>query len=56
MSHKIMRTLAKLSESMSENLPHVKQKLARAGASSTNALVYSVATYYPALNKLAEEE
>jgi len=56
MSNQMMRALAKLSESMSQNLPHVKQKLSRAGASSTNALMYSVATYYTALNKLAEEE
>ena len=56
MSNQMMRALAKLSESMSENLPHVKRKLSDAGASSNNALVYSVAKYYAALNKLAEEE
>jgi hypothetical protein len=56
MSNQIKRALAKLSESMSENLPQVKQKLSKAGASSDNALVYSVAKYYAALNKLAEEK
>jgi len=56
MSNQVKRALAKLSESMSQNLPLVRQKLSEAGASSDNALVYSVATYYPALNKLAEEK
>jgi hypothetical protein len=56
MSYQIKRVLAQLSESMCENLPRVKQKLSEAGASSHNALVYSVAKYYVALNKLAEEE
>jgi len=56
MSNQIKRALVKLSESMSENLPRVKQKLSEAGASSDNALVYSVAKYYAALNKLAEEK
>jgi hypothetical protein len=56
MSNQIKRVLAQLSVSMFENLPHVKQKLSKAGASSGNALVYSVAKYYTALNKLAEEK
>ena len=56
MSNRVKRALIKLSESMRENLPHVKQKLSKAGVSSDNALVYSVAKYYPALNKLAEEK
>ncbi len=56
MSNQIKRALAKLSESMSKNLPHVRQQLSQAGASSDNALVYSVAKYYPALDKLAEEK
>jgi len=56
MSNQIKRLLAQLSESTCENLARVKQKLSEAGASSTNPLVYSVAKYYVALNKLAEEE
>lgn len=56
MSNQIQRALAKLSESMNENLPRVKEKLSAAGVSSNNALVYSVAKYYAALNKLAEEK
>jgi hypothetical protein len=56
MSNQIKRALTKLSESMSQNLPLVRQRLSQAGVSSENALVYSVAKYYPALNKLAEEK
>lgn len=56
MSNQVWRALAKLSESMSRNLPLVRKKLSEAGSSSDNALVYSVAKYYPALNKLAEEK
>lgn len=56
MSNQIKRALAKLSASMNKNLPHVKQQLSQAGVSSENALVYSVAKYYPALDKLAEEK
>lgn len=56
MSNQVKRALAKLSESMNENLPRVKRKLSEAGASSDNALVYSIAKYYAALNKLAEEK
>lgn len=56
MSNQVKRALAKLSESMSRNLPRVKRQLSEAGASSDNALVYSVAKYYVALNKLAEEK
>ncbi len=56
MSNQVQRALVKLSESMTKNLPHVRQKLSKAGASSDNALVYSVAKYYSALDKLAEEK
>jgi hypothetical protein len=56
MSNQMKRALAKLSVSMCENLPHVKQRLSEAGVSSHNALIYSVAKYYTALNKLAEEK
>jgi len=56
MSNEIMHVLAKLSEIMSENLPLVKRKLSEAGVSSKNPLIYAVAAYYPALNKLAEED
>ena len=56
MSNQIRRALAKLSDSMNENLPRVKKKLSEAGVSSNNALVYSIAKYYTALNRLAEEK
>jgi hypothetical protein len=41
---------------MAENLPYVRQKLSEGGVSPDNALVYSVAKYFPALNKLAEDD
>lgn len=56
MSNQIKRALAKLSVSTFKNLPEVKQRLSKAGVSSDNALVYSVAKYYTALDKLAEEK
>lgn len=56
MSQQMKRALTQLSQSMYKNLPHVKHQLSKAGVSSDSPLVYSVAKYYTALNKLAEEK
>lgn len=58
MSQQMRRALEQLSENIDRNLPEVKVRLRNAGVSAeqkTLALVYSVAKYYPALNKLADE-
>lgn len=59
MSQQMRRALEQLSENIDRNLPRIEAKLSNAGVSAekmrTLALVYSVAKYYPALNKLADE-
>lgn len=57
MSQQIRRALEQLSDSIDRNLPQVKAKLRKAGISADKptALVYSVAKYYAALNRLADE-
>jgi hypothetical protein len=58
MSQQMRRALQQLSDSIDRNLPQVEAKLCNAGISTDRppvALVYSVAKYYFALNKLADK-
>jgi hypothetical protein len=56
MSQEQRLALRTLSVSMDKNIVRINRKLQRAGVSSTDPLVYSIAKYYVALNKLAEEK
>jgi hypothetical protein len=55
MSKEVRRALQTLSVSMSRNIAQVNRKLKKAGMSTDDPLVYSLAKYYKALNKLAKE-
>ena len=55
MSPQIRRALEQLSDSIDRNLPKIQRKLCKAGVSPENPLVYSVAKYYLALDKLADK-
>lgn len=55
MSEQIRRALEDLSNSIDHNLPKIERKLCKAGISPGNPLVYSVAKYYSALDKLADK-
>jgi hypothetical protein len=48
--------LRTLSVSMNKHIVSINRKLQKAGVSSSDPLVYSIAKYYVALNKLAEEK
>jgi len=52
---KIQRTLRKLRANVRRNRRRVVKKLSRSGAKPNPAVVYSVAKYYKALDKLAKE-
>jgi hypothetical protein len=55
MSYQVRRALERLSDSIDQNLHHVEEKLCKAGVSRQAPLVYSVAKYYSALDKLADK-
>ena len=55
MSQQIRRALEQLSDSIDRNLPRIEEKLGKAGVSSESPLLYTVAKYYSALNKLADK-
>jgi hypothetical protein len=56
MSKELNRAMLALSASMNRNVARVNRKLKKAGVSSSDPLVFSIAKYYVALNKLAEEK
>ncbi len=56
MSTEVRLALRTLSVSMDKHIERVNRKLRKAGVSANDPLVYSVAKYYVALNKLAEEK
>ena len=56
MSKEIRLAMLSLSESMKKNATQISKKLKKAGVSSSDPLVFSIAKYYAALNKLAEEK
>ncbi len=56
MSKEIRRALKTLSVSMNRNVARINRKLKKAGVSSKDPLVFSLAKYYAALDKLAQEK
>lgn len=48
--------LRTLSVSMNKNIGQINKRLKKAGVSSDDPLVFSIAKYFVALNKLAEEK
>lgn len=56
MSTEMRLALRTLALSMDKHIERVNRKLQKAGVSAKDPLVYSVAKYYVALNKLAEEK
>jgi hypothetical protein len=52
---KIQRNLRKLRANVRRNRRRVAKKLSRSGTKPNPAVVYSVAKYYKALEKLAKE-
>ena len=56
MSKEQRLALRTLSVSMNKNINQINRKLQRAGVSFDDPLVLSVAKYYAALTKLAEEK
>ena len=55
MTAKMQRALRKLRANVRLNRRRVAKKLSRSGAKPNPAVVYSVAKYYRALDKLAKE-
>lgn len=55
MSRKVRRALERLSVTMDRNLPLVNRKLKKTVGSPQDAVAYSLAKYYIALNKLADK-
>lgn len=49
------KTLRKIEASIRRNKPRVRRKLARTGRKPDRAIVFAVAKYYEALEKLAKE-
>lgn len=56
MSNEQRLALRTLSVSMNKNISQINRKLQKAGVSSDDPLVFSIAKYFAALNKLAEEK
>jgi hypothetical protein len=55
MSAKTRRTLESMARSIEENTARINKKLSKAGVNANQALVFSAAKYYNALNRLAKE-
>jgi hypothetical protein len=55
MSRKQLSALVCLSKSITENTAQIEEQLRHAGATPDPVLVYSVAKYFEALNRLAAE-
>jgi len=49
------KTIRKIESSLRQYGPRVRRKLARAGRKPDRAIVFAVAKYYEALDKLAKE-
>jgi len=56
MSDEQRLALRTLSVSMNKNISQINRKLQKAGVSSDDPLVFSIAKYFAALDKLAEEK
>jgi len=56
MSTEMRLALRTLSVSVDKHIERVNRRLREAGVSAKDPLVFSVAKYYVALNKLAEEK
>ena len=55
MSKESRRALLALARSYRKNKPRIEKKLRKAGLKADPAVVFSVATYYECLNRLAKE-
>jgi hypothetical protein len=55
MTEKVRRTLLTIQKNLRKNEPKVRKMIADAGLPSDDAVVFSMAIYYDALKKLAQE-